>query len=32
MNRLDSMPGREVGAQVMETSQILIKEHFGVEE
>lgn len=31
MSRLDSIPGREVSAQTMETAQVLIKKHFGVE-
>lgn len=31
MYRLDAIPGREVSAQTMETAQVLIKNHFGVE-
>lgn len=32
MNRLDTIPGREVSAQTLETAQVLIKNHFGVKE
>ena len=32
MYRLDAIPGREVGAQTLDTAQLLIKKHFGVEE
>lgn len=31
MDRLDAIPGREISAQAMETAQVLIKKHFGVE-
>jgi hypothetical protein len=31
MYRLDAIPGREVGAQTLDTAQLLIKKHFGVE-
>jgi hypothetical protein len=32
MYRLDAIPGREVGAQTLDTAQLLIKKHFGVTE
>jgi hypothetical protein len=32
MYRLDAIPGREVGAQTLDTAQLLIKKHFGVKE
>jgi hypothetical protein len=32
MDQYDLMPGREVSAQTMETAQVLLKNHFGVEE
>lgn len=32
MYRLDTLPGREVSAQTMETAAALLKKHFGVEE
>ena len=32
MEQYDMMPGREISAQTMETAQVLIKNHFGVEE
>lgn len=31
MYRLDAIPGREVSAQTMETAQVLIKKHFGID-
>lgn len=32
MERLDTIPRREVAAQTMQTAQVLIKNRFGVEE